>query len=647
MLSWIFHKKKATAVKAPAVVGKDDVPAGFMAPLSAGELLATPRRQKLLAHIWQRTSLSREQFSRLYRQPIERYAELVQQFPASESHHHAYPGGMLDHGLEIVAYAIKLRQSYLLPIGASPEEQAGQSESWTAACAYAALLHDIGKVAVDLHVEYEDGRLWHPWHGRIVAAYRFRYPKDRQYRLHSAASGLLYHQILDAHIMDWLSRVPQLWAMLLYTLAGQSERSGVLGEIVTKADQASVAQALGGDPVKAMAAPVHALQRKLLEGLRYLVKEQLELNNAGPSDGWLTDDALWLVSKTVSDKLRAHLLSQGMSGIPHKNSAIFDVLQEHGVLLPTPADKAIWHAAVNSSAGWHNSFTFLKVAPSLIWDVGDRPQVFAGTVIPVTDNETPDASGDGQGAQAVAVCSEMPQPAVGQTEPGPEMKGEAKGETKEEVDGLNAVFELLGMSDLPPTETDSEPLQTEAAREEPLMQGRDVPTALPDPPESPVPPEPSLPLHREPALHPPDVTPSGEHFMQWLKDAIVQRRLMINDTKALVHTVADTLYIVTPGIFMRYAQEFPAVRTLAKQENENLQEFRWVQKRFEKLKRHKKQPNGLNIWTCRVSGPHRSRVVYGYLLLDPTDILPGVSFNNPYLALLPDDARQHHLTDER
>jgi len=87
---------------------------------SAASLLATPRRQKLLEHIWQRTSLSRKQFATLYRTPLERYTELVQQFPASESHHHAYPGGMLDHGLEIVAYSLKLRQSHLLPIGAPP-----------------------------------------------------------------------------------------------------------------------------------------------------------------------------------------------------------------------------------------------------------------------------------------------------------------------------------------------------------------------------------------------------------------------------------------------------------------------------------------------------------------------------------------------
>ncbi|MGK8931411.1 TraI domain-containing protein [Pluralibacter gergoviae] len=70
-----------------------------MRPEPAASLLATPRRQKLLEHIWQRTSLSRRQFAALYVRPLERYAELVQQFPASESHHHAYPGGLLDHGV--------------------------------------------------------------------------------------------------------------------------------------------------------------------------------------------------------------------------------------------------------------------------------------------------------------------------------------------------------------------------------------------------------------------------------------------------------------------------------------------------------------------------------------------------------------------
>lgn len=52
-----------------------------------------------------------------------------------------------------------------------------------------------------------------------------------------------------------------------------------------KADRASAAQALGGDPEHAMAAPKHALQRKLLDGLRYLLKEELKLNQPEASGG--------------------------------------------------------------------------------------------------------------------------------------------------------------------------------------------------------------------------------------------------------------------------------------------------------------------------------------------------------------------------
>ncbi len=282
----LFQRKRVPTAGTPSTASIA-MPQGLTRPESAASLLATPRRRKLLEHIWQRTSLSRKQFATLYLTPLERYAELVQQFPASESHHHAYPGGMLDHGLEIVAYALKLRQSHLLPAGVTPEAQTAQAEAWTAGTAYAALLHDIGKIAVDLHVEYADGTLWHPWHGPLQRPYRFRYRKDREYRLHGAATGLLYTRLLDREILDWLNGFSDLWASLLYVLAGQYEHAGILGELVVQADQASVAQELGGDPNKALAAPKHALQRKLLDGLRYLLKEEFKLNQPQASrSGW-------------------------------------------------------------------------------------------------------------------------------------------------------------------------------------------------------------------------------------------------------------------------------------------------------------------------------------------------------------------------
>lgn len=622
MLS-LFQRKRPPVAAAPSPAPATDLPKGLMRPESAASLLATPRRQKLLEHIWQRTSLSRKQFASLYRAPLERYAELVQAFPASEAHHHAYPGGMLDHGLEIVAYSLKLRQSHLLPIGASPEDQAAQAEAWTAAVAYAALLHDIGKVAVDLHVELADGSTWHPWHGPLRQPYRFRYRDDREYRLHSAATGLLYQQLLNRDLLDWLSGYPSLWAPLLYVLAGQYEHAGVLGELVVQADRASVAQELGGDPARAMAAPKHSLQRKLVNGLRYLLKEELKLNQPEASDGWLTEDALWLVSKTVSDKLRAHLLSQGVDGIPANNTAVFNVLQDHALLQPTASGKAIWRATITSESGWSHAFTLLRLAPALIWEPSERPSPFAGTV--TVDNAGEAEDGPRPSAPDAAL---LPGAAVAtEKEPAASSRPDQSGGShaippstqRNPADPLESMLAMF--------ETTPEPEQSVEAPPE----GADDAAVPLDPPASA--PGPSAPT-AAPAPH--DFAsftgrPSGEHFMAWLKQAVQTRKLIINDAKALVHTVSDTVYLISPGVFQRYAQEHPTIGPLAK--DAALQDWQWVQKRFEKLGLHRKQPSGLNIRTCEVMGPRKTRQVHGYLLEDPSHIFDAVPPNNPYLSL--------------
>ncbi|MBN0113000.1 DNA-binding domain-containing protein, partial [Pseudomonas aeruginosa] len=101
------------------------------------------------------------------------------------------------------------------------------------------------------------------------------------------------------------------------------------------------------------------------------------------------------------------------------------------------------------------------------------------------------------------------------------------------------------------------------------------PVAEPEPAPSTVPPP-----QVRPAPSQNRAEPSGAHFMAWLRQSIQTRKLIINDAKALVHTVAGTTYLVSPGVFQRYAQEYLQVAALAKQEK--LEGWQWVQKRFEK-----------------------------------------------------------------
>jgi len=570
MLSLFRHKRQKPPP--PPTVNVAD---GYLPIESTHNLLAAEHRRQLLDRIWQYTALSHVQFTQLYLNPIHRYAEQVQQLPASETHHHAYLGGMLDHGLELVACSLKLRQSYLLPTGAAPEDQAAQTDAWSAGIAYGALLHDIGKIAVDLQVERQDGRLWHPWQGPLDQPYRFRYLKGRDYHLHGAAAGLLYTQILDRPILDWLSGFPSLWACLLYVLAGQYERAGVLGELVMQADRVSTAQNIGGNPSKALQAPIHSLQHHLISGLRHLVQHELKLNQPGAA-GWLTQDALWLVSKVVTDKLRAYLLSQSIEGIPSSNIAVFDELQSHGLAESTPEGKAIWTALV-AQGDWQQTFTFLRLQPALIWGNEDRPEAFSGTVSVAVDDHPTDAPKSPAAPETVSAGSRQ----------SPSQPDSLAMEDADYLGTLLDMFELV------------EPGDSDA----------NLDISCPSP-------------------HSP-----GQAFLNWLKDGIQSHKLIINDSNAKVHTVSGSVFLVTPGLFQRYVQEFPGVALGLDHEGE---EWRWVQKQFEKLKVHRKREDGLNIWVCQVQGPRKKTTLKGYLLEEPKLLFETLPSDNPFLNIAKD-----------
>ncbi|KJH75459.1 MobH family relaxase [Pseudomonas sp. ES3-33] len=571
MLS-LFHRKRSMPPPPRTV----SVAEGYLPIESAHTLLAAEHRRQLLDRIWQYTALSHAQFTQLYLQPIQRYAERVQQLPASETHHHAYLGGMLDHGLELVACSLKLRQSYLLPSGAAPEDQATQTDAWSAGIAYGALLHDIGKIAVDLEVERQDGSSWHPWQGPLDQPYRFRYLKGRDYHLHGAAAGLLYSQILDRPILDWLSGFPSLWASLLYVLAGQYEHAGVLGELVIQADRVSTAQNMGGNPSKALQAPIRSLQHHLITGLRHLVQHELKLNQPGAA-GWLTQEALWLVSKVVTDKLRAYLLSQSIEGIPSSNIAVFDELQSHGLVESTPEGKAIWTARV-AQGSWQQSFTFLRLQPALIWGSEDRPEAFSGTVSVAVDNQPTIAPASLPTFEAGSAGADQN---PSQPDPG----------AMEDAEYLGT---LLDMFD--PAEPESND-----APSEPPLESSSVPS---DP---------------------------GQTFLNWVKYGILSHKLIINDSKAKVHIVSGSVFLVTPGLFQRYVQEFPDIALGTDHEGE---EWRWVQKQFEKLKVHRKRDDGLNIWVCQVQGPRKKALLKGYFLVNPGLLFNSVPSDNPHLHML-------------
>lgn len=597
---------------------------GFHTPRAGKELLATPRRQSMVKMLWDTTSLTQPVFNEYLLAPIERYAELVQLLPASESHHHAYAGGMLDHALETACYGLRLRQRHLLPPGAKPEDQSSAGELWSAAIIYGSLMHDVAKVLVDIEIHLEDGGEWRVWHGVIPKPYRVRYRTSREYHLHSVVNPLLVQHVLGGKIMDWLMSQPRLFALFMYTIAGHTERGGIIAELIHQADRASVAKAVGGDPVQALSAPAESIQRKLAEGLRYLVREQFKLNQKGGM-GWLTDEALWLVSPRAVNELKTHLYSQGIKSIPVDLNRLYGELQAHGLIEEVSEGKSVWKCEI-ADGEWQQTFNMIKVPPTLIWGVEGRPTSFSGklTIQGAGATEEQEKESDQASKPLMQQYPKTEPPSTNTSQsaaqasqhPTHELPNGSSVATQGVPSPVESALDNDIMSLFPEMREESKQNSTESNGCE--SEGVDSPTEQ----NSSFSDTTSVVLTKsnDTAKEPSDL---GEWFWQWLKAGLADHSIIINDTKAPVHVVNGTYFLVSPGIFKRFSS------AVLNEEN------RWkaVQKRFQKLGIHLRS-QGQNIHKVSVEGQNKTGTLMGYLIKDPQQVSQKIPPDNWVLALI-------------
>lgn len=458
--------------------------------------------------------------------------------------------------------------------------------------------------------------------GSLLAAFGVETDALHRPRLPVArgCSGTSLHTGVVPATLDWLSGFPEAWSQLIYVLAGQYEKAGILGEIVIQADQASVAQELGGNPSRALAAPKQSLQRQLADGLRHVVRDKFKLNQPdGPSDGWFAEDALWLVSKPIADQLRAYLLAQGIEGVPSSNAPFFNMLQDQGVIQTNAQGKAVWKVGIDNGMGWKHSFTVLKVSPALIWnDPKDRPPTYSGSLTVETGHAGENIE-QGIQASAIPLTPEASPFNVSGIPPLPEPLQPKAADDPAELAALLSLLDSVTNGPQPQSSESASPI----AAISPLPDS--IPVAKSEVEMG------SQVIDDAPTTGPDQVIDLGAGFVEWLRTGLASHRIIINDTKALVHTVAGTAMLVTPGIFKRFVQEFPAIEAQAKARKINA--WQLVQRAFEKQKLHQKTEKSLNIWTCKVAGPKSSKQLKGYLLKDPLSVFVEVPFDNPSLSV--------------
>ncbi|EJF2224998.1 TraI domain-containing protein [Salmonella enterica] len=206
---------------------------GYLRPQTVDVLLGTENRQKMLKQMRENSLLTKEATEKYYMQPLRHCVSLMQGLPATERGHHAVVGGLVDLTLKTVVCALRLSRGYMLPQGASAEEQSAQAVTWNAVIFYAALCHSL-PVFGQLQGELADGTLWYPGLTVPSRPYRVRFCQDREERAQTMAT-LLGMRLLPDEVVVWLGRTPAALDTLLNQIQGDSRPGSVVSQIISEA----------------------------------------------------------------------------------------------------------------------------------------------------------------------------------------------------------------------------------------------------------------------------------------------------------------------------------------------------------------------------------------------------------------------------
>nr|WP_241772437.1 TraI domain-containing protein [Edwardsiella ictaluri] len=201
--------------------------------------------------------------------------------------------------LETVSYAARLSKSYMLPVGALPEEQAAQSTAWNAVVVYAAMLPSLEYLCY-LHVELDNGKRWFPLQDAPPEPYRFRFaPEPSPERLQSFGAMLAW-KIIPPEAINWLSSWPEAIKTLSTYLTGFRAQSGVVNAIVSEAIHLTAGAPEGAPPavpammiIPVQAEPLQgdALLSGLADDVPALVASYSEAENLPTAEPVPTTDA--------------------------------------------------------------------------------------------------------------------------------------------------------------------------------------------------------------------------------------------------------------------------------------------------------------------------------------------------------------------
>ena len=557
---------------APNIASLDTLDESQLPILDSNGLITLLGLEESIRSIRKLAGISDKHFALLYQPAINNVLEAAQLAPGSASHHHSGKGGFIAHTLDVVQFALRHRRANTLPVLADPEQIADEEHQWTYAVFCAALLHDVGKLIYLSNLNLDTGEIWTP-HARELSTLNAKSYSvlllKANYVMQKKASLSLFH-LIPSIGRHWLCKNKPAFQLLNAYLYASPD-SGIIGEIVGKADMESTARNVGNAQSRFRNIPSPPLIERLMLALRHCLDSELIGINRNGGGAWVAADYTYLVCGTAVSAVVAHLEFEGANDIPPSNTRLFSEFQEHGYALPTPEKKAVWfmritHTSQDPLDNYSHEFSMLKFRTNTLFPHERLPVLFEGDI---------------------SICEER----------------KAKGKIAETDQAAQGTLATLTLTDSTDVEENSQSpatgLETNATSITPQLSAQEPSTAI--------------------SIFQDEIV---DHFIQWLRYSIETKGVQVNNAKAVIHIVKEGVLLVSPRVFQKYVSYYDFHQQLdpsADDSSTQTRAFKMIQKRLQKTGLNIKANNGANVHIYEIVGPRKTSNIIGYLL--PTEIL--------------------------
>ena len=279
-------------------------------------------------------------FETIYYDVIINYIKFVHLVPASESHHHTDPGGLLRHSLQVSEKALKHVEQEILKQEFPLDIERTRKARWFYATWICGLLHDVSKVFTDLKVvDMAAGCIWNPNECGLVdwalknnvRRYRVEFVNGRTNHGHDSIKGSgALEQILTPAAKAYLWESPDnVYEEMRKTLVSYQSVRGYISNAVRAADSASTSKDMITIWDNELGPKTAALYQRIIKAMRILSKQWD--SNTHNAKVQIVSGRVYIRYPEAFQDISKFLSDEGVSA-PSSTDAMVAVLDERGLI---------------------------------------------------------------------------------------------------------------------------------------------------------------------------------------------------------------------------------------------------------------------------------------------------------------------------